>query len=84
MARDTDHLRAANALQPAQARHDAGGPADYHIAQADLCMANLKRAHSAGVPGSARFEADQAVAHLRAVAGLAAVQELLTDGVCHG
>lgn len=85
MARYTDDLRAARAIREPQARRDAEGPsdadgftADDHIAQAELSFANMKRAHSCGVPSSGRFEAGQVIAHVQAYAALATVQELLS------
>ena len=84
MARYTDDLKAARAIDAPQARRDNGGPADAdgysaaeHCDELKRCVDNLSRAVSMGVPGSALFEAGQAAAKLQAIEALMTVQELL-------
>ena len=84
MARYTDDLQAARAIDGGQARRDHSGPADAdgytaadHCRELQRCVENLTRAFNMGVPGSALFEIGQASARLKSLEAIATVQELL-------
>lgn len=83
MARYTDDLQAARAIDGGQARRDHSGPADAdgytaaeHCAELKRCVENLSRAIDAGVPGSSLFEIGQATARLQAIAAIETVREM--------
>ena len=84
MGRYTDDFAALNAIHRSQAKHEAQKPVDedgfdidYHLAQVDIAISAARRAHSMGVEGSLRFEADQAIAHLQAAVALSVIKEAM-------
>ncbi|CAN7593694.1 hypothetical protein LJR039_004330 [Pseudorhodoferax sp. LjRoot39] len=84
MGRYTDDHKAANAIRAESERRavppavdEEGFTVDYHLAHADIALANAKRAHSMGIEGSLQFEARQVIAHLQKAIGLSVIKEAM-------